>query len=65
MSVRSNRVNNYQLNMMECILLVLCIGLAFYAPGFATLENFLNILRSVSMLGIIAFGMTFIIISAR
>ncbi len=48
--------------MMELILLALCIGLAFYAPNFFTTENLLTVLRSISMQGIIAFGMTMVII---
>jgi ribose/xylose/arabinose/galactoside ABC-type transport system permease subunit len=47
---------------MEIILIALVVFLVFSAPGFATLGNFLNVLRTVSMLGIIAFGMTAVII---
>jgi ribose/xylose/arabinose/galactoside ABC-type transport system permease subunit len=50
---------------MEAILLVLIIALVAVAPGFATLGNLLNVLRTVSMLGIIAFGMTAVIISGE
>ena len=50
---------------MEAILLVLIIALVAAAPGFATLGNLLNVLRTVSMLGIIAFGMTAVIISGE
>jgi ribose/xylose/arabinose/galactoside ABC-type transport system permease subunit len=50
---------------MEVILLVLVAFLVVYAPGFATLGNFLNVLRTVSMLGIVAFGMTAVIISGE
>ena len=48
--------------MMETILLALCGILAFRAPGFATTENLLTVLRSISMQGLIAFGMTLVII---
>lgn len=48
---------------MDVVLLVICIGLAFSAPNFLTIDNFLNILRSVSMLGLLAFGMTMIIVA--
>ena len=51
--------------VMELVLLVLCIGLAFKAPNFFTVANALNILQSESMKGIIAFGMTMVIISGE
>ncbi|URK85993.1 ABC transporter permease (plasmid) [Rhizobium sp. RCAM05350] len=47
---------------MELILAVLILALIFTAPGFASLRNLLNVLRTGSMLGIIAFGMTSVII---
>ena len=50
---------------MEVILLVLVVVLVVWAPGFATLGNLLNVLRTVSMLGVIAFGMTAVIISGE
>jgi ribose/xylose/arabinose/galactoside ABC-type transport system permease subunit len=48
--------------IMEGILLAICIALALTAPNFVSAENLFNILRSVSMLGIIAFGMTMVIV---
>jgi sugar transport system permease protein len=50
---------------METFLVVMVAALAATAPGFATLGNVLNVLRTVSMLGIIAFGMTAVIISGE
>ncbi|BCP55304.1 ribonucleotide-diphosphate reductase subunit alpha [Kaistia sp. 32K] len=50
---------------MEVILLILVVFLIAFAPGFATVGNFFNVLRTVSMLGIIAFGMTAVIISGE
>ena len=50
---------------MELILLALVVFLIFTAPGFASLANTLNVLRTVAMLGIIAFGMTAVIIAGR
>jgi sugar transport system permease protein len=47
---------------MEYILIVLCVVLAIKAPNFLTTQNLLTILRSISMQGIIAFGMTLVII---
>lgn len=48
---------------MDAVLLLMCVALAFLAPNFLTLDNLFNILRSVSMLGLIAFGMTMVIIA--
>jgi len=48
---------------MDIILLSICVILALQAPNFLTLDNLLNILRSVSMLGLLAFGMTMVIIA--
>ncbi len=50
---------------MELILLVLVTFLVFTAPGFASIANTLNVLRTVAMLGIIAFGMTAVIIAGE
>lgn len=50
---------------MEIFLVAMVAALAATAPGFATLGNVLNVLRTVSMLGIIAFGMTAVIISGE
>ncbi len=50
---------------MEMILIVLIILLVFSAHGFASLRNVLNVLRTGSLMGIIAFGMTAVIISGE
>ena len=52
-------------SILEIILLLLCIFLAFRAEGFFSTQNLLNVLRNVSMQGIIAFGMTVVIISGE
>lgn len=51
--------------ILEIILALLCIVLALTASGFLTAENLLNVLRNVSMQGVIAFGMTMVIISGE
>lgn len=51
--------------MMELILLVICIVIAFTAKGFFTVPNILGILRSSALKGVIAFGMTMVIICAE
>lgn len=48
--------------VLEGILLVIIVLLAFTAPGFASWDNAMNILRNAAMTGIIAFGMTFVLI---
>ncbi len=51
--------------ILEIVLVALCVFLAFRADGFLSVENFLNILRNVSLPGIIAFGMTMVIIAGE
>ena len=43
-------------SIMELVLLLLCLILAFQAEGFFSMANLLNVLRNISMQGIIAFG---------
>ena len=49
-------------NMMLAILVVICIVIAFTAPGFFTVSNLLGIMRNNAFKGVIAFGMTMVII---
>lgn len=51
--------------VLEFVLFVLCVVLALVAPGFLSAENLLNVLRNVSMQGVIAFGMTMVIIAGE
>lgn len=57
--------NPLKKQMLLSILVMLCIVLSFSAPGFFTVDNFLNILRNSSMQGIIAFGMTMVMIAGE
>lgn len=50
---------------LEMVLVVLCLILAATAPNFLTAENLLNVLRNVSMQGLIALGMTMVIIAGE
>jgi ribose/xylose/arabinose/galactoside ABC-type transport system permease subunit len=50
-------------SVMDIVLLAICVALAIQEPKFLNLENLLNILRTVSMMGLIAFGMTMVIIA--
>lgn len=52
-------------SILELVLLTLCVILAITAPGFFSTRNILNIMRNVAMQGVIAFGMTMIIISGE
>ena len=64
---RQMNKSNFQLKdfALEVILLAIIAFLVVWAPGFATWDNFMNIFRSAAMTGIIAFGMTFVIISGE
>ena len=46
-------------------LVLLCGFLAITAPNFATVSNLFNILQSASFIGIVAFGMTLVIIAGE
>ncbi len=45
-------------------LIILFAVASLMAPGFLSLQNILNLLRSFSFLGFISIGMTFVILSA-
>lgn len=55
----------FKYHMLEAVLIFLSLFLALIAPGFFTVNNFFNILRSSAMQGVIAFGMTMVIISGE
>src|SRR5574342_1004486 len=50
-------------HIIEVFLVVLIVGLTFGAKGFMTWANWMNILRANSLKGVIAFGMTMVMIS--
>jgi ribose/xylose/arabinose/galactoside ABC-type transport system permease subunit len=50
-------------HIIEVFLVILIIGLTFSAHGFMTWSNWMNILRSNSLKGVIALGMTMVIIA--
>ncbi|KQS82641.1 hypothetical protein ASG58_04635 [Rhizobium sp. Leaf383] len=64
-SGRSVSIRILKTYTMEIILAALVVFLIAVAPGFASMGNILNVLRTVAMLGIIAFGMTAVIISGE
>jgi len=51
--------------MMELILSFITLFLIFWAPGFFTFPNILNIFRNVALAGVISFGMTMTIIGGE
>ena len=50
-------------HIIEVCLVILIVGLTFGANGFLTWGNWMNIFRSNSLKGVIAFGMTMVIIA--
>lgn len=52
-------------HMLEIILLGLILFLSLFAPGFFSTRNFLNVLQNSSLQGIIAIGMTMVIIAGE
>ena len=66
MSAASKSTRNFvSVFALELILLAIIGFLCLFARGFASWDNFLNIMRNASTTGIIAFGMTFVIISGE
>jgi ribose/xylose/arabinose/galactoside ABC-type transport system permease subunit len=51
--------------VLEIVLVVLAIVLASASPHFLTTDNLLNVLRNVSMQGLVALGMTTVIIAGE
>ena len=45
------------------VLIILCAGVAYFIPPFLSAKNLLNVLRQISITGIVAVGMTFVIIT--
>ncbi len=66
-TVKSTSKVKFKLNnfILEIILIGIFILLSFIARGFLSTGNMLNILRNASLEGIIAFGMTLVIISGE
>ena len=52
-------------HMLEVVLAAVCVFLAFRAPGFLSVESLTTILRSVAPWGLIAFGMTMVIVAGE
>ncbi len=52
-------------SVLEIILVILCLFLVKTAPNFLTQDNLLDVLSNVSVEGIVALGMTIVIISGE
>jgi len=66
MSINKNKVRNFLLDhIIEVLLLILILGMWTASDSFMTLPNWMNILRNVSLKGVIAFGMTMVIIAGQ
>lgn len=50
---------------LEIILVITIIVLSFLSPYFLTVNNLFNILRNISLQGVIAFGMTIVIVAGE
>lgn len=50
-------------NGVLIVFLLICVGLSFLSPYFFTANNILNIFRQTSIYGVIAVGMTFVILT--
>ena len=55
-------LTNYTL---EVLLVVLIVALSFVSDYFLTVNNLLNMLRNIALQGVIAFGMTIVIVSGE
>ena len=63
LAINQKRIGLFLLDhVMEVFLIVLILGLTLGAHGFMTWDNWMNILRSNSLRGVIALGMTMVII---
>lgn len=61
---KKGQITNYLQDFGALIALILLIaGISIISPQFRTLSNFLSLLRQSSINGLIAFGMTFVILT--
>ncbi len=64
--MNKNKVKNLLLDhIIEILLVILIIGMTLASPNFLTVDNLLNILRNSALKGVIAFGMTMVIIGGQ
>lgn len=66
MSINNKKTLNFLLDhIIEVLLVILVFSMAMASTTFMTLPNWMNILRNVSLKGVIAFGMTMVIIAGQ
>lgn len=64
--MNKNKVKNLLLDhIVEILLVLVVVIMSFVSPNFLTASNILNIFRNQAMKGVIAFGMTMVIISGQ
>lgn len=64
-SIVNNRVVTWMMNNGALVgLLILCLALSFASPYFLTINNVINIGVQAATVAILAFGMTFVIVTA-
>lgn len=64
MNEKKRKISYYAQDLGALIaLLLLVIGISIISPQFRTINNFLSLLRQSSINGLIAFGMTFVILT--
>ena len=64
--MKSNKVKNLILDhIIEILLILLVVIMACVSSNFFTVTNIMNILRNQALKGVIAFGMTMVIISGQ
>jgi len=60
---RNSKTKDFMIrHMIEMLLVLLIIGMTIGAPNFASVNNIMNIFRNVSLKGVVAIGMTLVII---
>ena len=65
-NMSSNRVKNLILDhVIELLLIILVVVMSIISKNFLTVNNIMNIFRNQALKGVIAFGMTMVIISGQ
>ena len=66
MTFSKNRVRNFLLDhIIEILLIILVVAMTCVSDTFFTVNNIMNIFRNQALKGVIAFGMTMVIISGQ
>lgn len=66
MTFSKNRVRNFLLDhIIEILLIILVVAMTCVSDTFFTVNNIMNIFRNQALKGVIAFGMTMVIIAGQ